>query len=168
VAVVGASDWAMEEAVFLSRFASRLYLVMKPKALKASSDHRKELLAHPNVEVLGGAEPVEILGDGGGTTGLRVRIDAETRDIAVDGVFIFSGKRSPGTDFLKGVLTLDSDGYVPVNEACESAVPGLYAVGDVRRSRFHQVATAVGDGAVAGMDALRHFRVPTADAPDAP
>ncbi|GAB4251238.1 NAD(P)/FAD-dependent oxidoreductase [Deferrisoma sp.] len=160
VALVGASEWAMEEAHFLSRFADPLYLVIPTADLKPTSELRQELLAHPKVEVVPNAKPLEVRGDDQGVTGLRIedRASGGERELSVDGVFIFSGRKLPGTDFLRGVLELDEAGYVVVGEDCETSVPGVYAVGDVRRRRFHQVATAVGDGAVAGMDALRHLK----------
>jgi thioredoxin reductase (NADPH) len=159
VAVVGSSDWAMEEAHFLLRFAVPLYLVASTSDLKPSSDLRRELLAHPSVKVVSNARPLEILGDASGVTGLRLsqKGAAAPVDLAVDGVFAFSGKKKPGTDFLRGVLDLDEEGYIRADEDCRTSLPGVYAVGDVRRHRFHQVATAVGDGAVAGIEALRHF-----------
>ncbi|RMG89481.1 MAG: FAD-binding protein [Candidatus Dadabacteria bacterium] len=160
VALVGASEWAMEEAQFLSRFADPLYLVIPTAELKPTSDLRRELLAHPKVQVVPSAKPLEVLGDEQGVTGLRIedRASGGERELRVDGVFIFSGRKLPGTDFLRGVVELDDAGYVVAGEDCETSVPGVYAVGDVRRRRFHQVATAVGDGAVAGMDALRHLK----------
>ncbi len=160
VALVGDSEWAMEEAHFLSRFAEPLYLVIRGRELKPSTELRRELLDRPNVKVIPSAHPVEVLGGPQGVTGLRIedRAAGGVRDLAVDGVFIHAGKKRPGTEFLKGVVDLDERGYVRVDEACETSVPGVYAVGDVRRHRFHQVATAVGDGAVAGMDALRHCK----------
>ena len=159
VAVVGGSEWAMEEAHFLSRFASPLYLVIPGPELRPSTDLRRELLAHPAVKVVAGAKPAEVLGDSRGVTGLRLdRKGDGDRELTVDGVFVFAGKKRPGTDWAKGLLDLDADGYVAVGESCETSMPGVYAAGDVRRRRFHQVATAVGDGAIAAMDALRHFR----------
>lgn len=160
VAVVGSTEWAMEEAHFLIRFAAPLYLITGAPELRPTSDLRRELLAHPSVQVVAGARPLEILGDASGVTGLRIAVKGSESpcDLAVDGVFAFAGKKKPSTDFLRGVVDLDEEGYAQVGEDCETSVPGLYAIGDVRRRRFHQVATAVGDGAVAGMDALRHFR----------
>lgn len=160
VAVVGSTEWALEEAHFLIRFAAPVYLVTGAPDLKPTSDLRRELLAHPSVKVVSGARPLEVLGDASGVTGLRVARKGEEApvDLAVDGVFAFSGKKKPGTDFLRGIVELDEEGYARVGEDCQTSLPGVYAVGDVRRRRFHQVATAVGDGAVAGMDALRHFR----------
>jgi thioredoxin reductase (NADPH) len=160
VAVVGSTDWALEEAHFLLRFASRLYLVTRSGALSPEGDLNRELLENPRFEVVGSAKPLAVTGDRRGVTGLSVEVRGETapREIRADGVFIFSGKRRPGTDFLRGVAELDEEGFVRVDEQCETSVTGLYAVGDVRRRHFHQVATAVGDGAVAGMDALRHLK----------
>lgn len=160
VAVVGVSEWAMEEAHYLTRFASTVYLVVPVQGVKPTTPLRREVLAHPGVRVVAGARPVEILGDASGVVGLTAEVDgsAEPSRLDVDGVFIFSGRKRPGTDFLRGWADLDADGYVRVDEACETSVPGVYAVGDVRRHRFHQVAAAVGDGAIAGMDALRYLK----------
>jgi thioredoxin reductase (NADPH) len=162
-AVIGSSEWALEEARFLTRFASPLYLVVASRELKPTSDLRQEMLAHPTVETVTSARPVEVLGDETGVTGLRVedQTDGNAYELGVDGVFIFAGKKLPGTDFLQGVVGLDPEGYAIVDEACETSLPGVYAVGDVRRRRFHQVATAVGDGAAAAMDALRHLKAPS-------
>ena len=103
---------------------------------------------------------MEVLAGEQGVTGLRLERKGEngTLELEVDGVFIFAGKKRPGTEFLQGVVELDESGYFRVDDACESSRPGIYAVGDVRRHRFHQVATAVGDGAAAGMDALKYLR----------
>jgi thioredoxin reductase (NADPH) len=93
-AVVGSTEWAMEEAHFLARFASPLYLVIPTPALKATSDLRRELLAHPAVRVVGDVRPSEVLGDATGVTGLRVsrKEDGATSELAVDGVFVCAAK----------------------------------------------------------------------------
>jgi thioredoxin reductase (NADPH) len=150
----------MEEAHFLSRFATPLYLVTSGSGIKPSSDQRQELLSHPNVEVVPDARPLEVLGDDQGVTGLKLerRKEGAVFELGVDGVFIFSGKKRPGTDFLQGAVELDPEGFARVDENCETSCPGVYAIGDMRRHHFHQVATAVGDGAVAGMDALRYLK----------
>ena len=160
VAVVGSTDWALEEAHFLVRFAKPLYLVISAPELKPTSELRRELLAHPSVQVVGGVQPQAVEGNDQGVTRLllKKRAGGETVALDVEGVFVVSGKKRPGTEFLRGVVELDDEGYAKTGEECETSRPGIYAVGDVRRRRFHQVATAVGDGCVAGMDALRHFR----------
>ena len=150
----------MEEAHFLVRFASPVYLVISTPGLKPTSELRQELLAHPSVRVIGASRPVQVLGDASGVTGLRLsrQGEEEALELAVDGVFAFSGKKTPGTDFVRDLLETDGEGYLTVDDACETSLTGIYGVGDVRRKRFHQVATAVGDGAIAAMDALRHLR----------
>ncbi len=160
VAVVGASEWAMEEAHFLTRFADPIYLVVPAGGIKPTTPLRRDLLAHPAVRVVAGARPVEILGDDTGVTGMVAGIEgsAEPARLEVDGVFIFSGRKRPGTDFLQGVVDLDGDGYVRVGETGETSLPGVYAAGDVRRHRFHQVAAAVGDACLAAMDAMRYLK----------
>lgn len=160
VALVGASEWAMEEAHFLTRFAQPLHLVVPGAGVKRSNPLREEVLDHPAVDVVAGARPVEILGDAAGVQTLRVHVEGSSGplDLQVEGVFICAGKKRPGTDFLGDLLAIDGDGYLQVDENCETRVPGVYGVGDVRRHRFHQVGTAVGDGTIAGMDALRHLK----------
>ena len=109
---------------------------------------------------MGNAKPLEVLSEGGLVSGLTIEVRDEDapQTLTVDGVFIFSGKKRPGTEFLQGVVELDEKGFATVDECCETTLEGVYAIGDVRRTRFHQVATAVGDGAVAGMDAIRHLK----------
>jgi len=160
VAVVGGSEWALEEAHFLTRFARPLYLVVPGGEVKRTSPLREEVLDHPAVHVVAAARPLEILGDGAGVQTLRVQVEGSAApvDLGVEGVFIFSGKKRPGTGFLGDLLPIDEAGYVRADENCETRVPGIYAVGDVRRQHFHQVGTAVGDGTIAGMDALRHLK----------
>ncbi|TAL18502.1 FAD-binding protein [bacterium] len=158
VAVTGSSEWALEEALFLTKFVSKLYLVTQLRELTPSSELKKELLSKPCLEVVPSSTPLEISGDLRGVNGLKVSTPAGEKSLAVDGVFIFSGKKRPGTEFLGGQVKLDDAGYVVTKENCETSVEGVYAIGDVRRPYFRQVATAVGDGATAGMDCLRHLK----------
>ncbi len=156
--VVGSTDWAVEEALFLTKFVSKLHMVIRPSELKPTDEHREELLAHPALNVVGSAKPVAITGDNRGVTGITVDVDGNEQRFDTDGVFIFSGKKRPGTEFLEGVIKLDDKGFAITDDNCETSAPGVYAIGDVRRTKFHQVATAVGDGAIAGMDAIKHLR----------
>jgi len=160
VAVVGASEWAMEEAHFLTRFADPIYLVVPTGRVKPTTPLRSDVLAHAAVRVVASARPVEIVGDATGVTGLMAEIDGSTEPtrLDVEGVFIFSGRKRPGTEFLRDLVDLDGDGYVRVGETGETSLPGVFAVGDVRRHRFHQVAAAVGDASLAAMDAMRYLK----------
>jgi thioredoxin reductase (NADPH) len=160
VAVTGSSEWAMEEAQFLTRFADPIYLVVPVGGLKPTTPLRRDVLSHPAVRVVAGARPVEIVGDATGVTGLMAEIEGspEPTRMDVEGVFIFSGRKRPGTEFIRGSIDVDGDGYVLVGETGETSLPGVYAVGDVRRHRFHQVAAAVGDASLAAMDAMRYLK----------
>jgi thioredoxin reductase (NADPH) len=158
-ALVGTTDHAIEEALFVAGFASKLYVITKSLKIVPKNELRKSLLAAENIEIVYGASPVEITGDAQGVTGVKVTLkDDGERSLAVDGVFVCAGKRIPGTGFAEGLIELTEKGFAVVGENCETNVEGIYAIGDVRRSRFWQVATAVGDGAVAAMDAMRHLR----------
>lgn len=158
-ALVGTTDHAIEEALFVAGFTSKLYIITRLLKVTPKNELRKSLLAAENIEIIYGSTPVEIVGDAQGVTGLKVAIkDDGERDLAVDGVFVCAGKRIPGTAFLEGVVNLTDKGFVVVDDNCETNIEGVYAIGDVRRARFWQVATAVGDGAVAAMDAMRHLR----------
>ncbi|PLX45887.1 MAG: thioredoxin-disulfide reductase [Deltaproteobacteria bacterium] len=158
VAVIGTAEWVVEEATFVASYASKLYMIAKGPKFEPTTESRKELLSFEGVEAITGATPLEVTGDNRGVTGLRLSVGGEERSIEVDGVFVLSGKKRPGTEFLKGLVDLTKEGYIEVGENCESSIPGIYGIGDVCRSEFHQVATAVGDGAIAGMDAIRYLK----------
>lgn len=158
VAVVGHSDWAVEEALFLTKFVSKLYMVMRSAELKSGDEHREELLAQDCLEVVGSSVPVAITGDNQGVTGLEIEQGGEKKKLDVEAVFVCAGRKKPGTEFMDGLIEIDEKGYAVVDDNCETSVPGVYAIGDVRRRKFHQVATAVGDGAIVGMDAIRHMK----------
>jgi len=160
VAVIGSNDWAMEEAEFLTRFADRTTIVTAASSNKLTSEGARRVLDHPTVVLVDNASPLEILGDESGVQQLLANVKGETepRSIETDAVFIFSGHLKPSTDFLRGVLPLDEKGYIVVGNDCETSVPGVFAIGDARRQKHHQVATAVGDGAIAGMEAIRFLK----------
>ncbi len=158
VAVIGSTQWAIEEALHLSRFVSKLYLITKSSKLSPKDEHRAHLLEFPGLELVLSAKPTEILADMRGVTGVLVTCPDGEKEIKVDGVFICSGKRRPGTDFVGDLIDLDEQGFALVDENCRGNVPGIYAIGDVCQKKFRQVATAVGDGCIAGMDALSYIR----------
>lgn len=158
VAVIGSTDWAVEEALYLSKFATRLIIVTRQSGIKPKDPHREELLKFKGLEIEGHAEPIEVTGDGRTVKALKITRKGLESELALDGVFICSGKRMPGTSFLGGLAELTPDGYIVTGPNMETATPGLYAAGDVRRERFHQVSTAVGDATVAAMDAMRYLK----------
>ncbi len=158
VAVVGGGDSAMEEALFLTRFASRVYIIHRRDALRASKIMAERVLAHEKIEVVWNSVVDEVLDGGKGVvTGIRLR-DVQTdalRDLPVDGVFMGIG-HTPNTGPFKGQLELDEKGYI-VTQFTRTSVPGVYAAGDVQDSAYRQAVTAVGTGCMAALEAERYL-----------
>lgn len=151
VAVVGGGDAAIDEALFLTRFAQEVTVIHRRGELRAIKYLQDKAFANPKMKFVWNSVVTEVLGDdrvkavmvettAGGAT--------ERRAIAVDGVFIYVGM-TPNTAFLGGALPLDANGYIPSGETTETAIPGVFAAGDVRSKALRQVVTAVADGAVA-------------------
>ncbi len=158
VAVVGGGDSAVEEAVFLTRFASRVHLIHRRDQLRAVPITAERALANPKIVPEWSTVVMEILGrdEVDGVTVQSVKT-GEVRTIPVDGVFIYVGI-VPQAAFLGKLADLDSSGYVRTDVNMMTSVPGLFAVGDVRASSIRQVASAVGDAATAAFYAYRHIQ----------
>ena len=149
VAVVGGGNSAVADALLLSRIAQKVILIHRRDSLRATKVYHEALLSAPNVEVRWNSRVVELL-HGQKLTGLRlqdVNSGAESQ-LSCDGVFVSVG-RSPATQLVEGQLELDEGGYIPADETTRTAIPGVYAVGDVRTKQLRQVVTAVADGAYA-------------------
>ncbi|MBO4890267.1 MAG: thioredoxin-disulfide reductase [Lachnospiraceae bacterium] len=148
VAVIGGGDVAVEDAIFLARGCSKVYLVHRRDQLRAAAVLQKSLLSLPNVEVVWNSIPKEIKDDGSGTvSGLEIenKVTGEKSTLEVSGVFIAIGNNpnSSYTDALKK----DENGYIIADETCRTSLPGVYAAGDVRSKKLRQVVTATADGA---------------------
>ncbi|MDD4735326.1 MAG: thioredoxin-disulfide reductase [Kiritimatiellae bacterium] len=160
VAVVGGGDSAMEEALFLTRFASKVYIIHRRDALRASKIMADRVLAHEKIEVVWNSVVEEVLADGKDVvTGIRLR-DVQTealRDLPVDGVFMGIG-HTPNTGPFKGQLDLDEKGYI-ITQFTRTSVAGVYAAGDVQDSIYRQAVTAVGSGCMAALEAERWLQV---------
>jgi thioredoxin reductase (NADPH) len=159
VAVVGGGDTAVEEAVFLTRFASKLTLVHRRDSLRAKAREQQELFDKPGVAFAWDSVVEEILGDASGVSGVRLRNvkSGETSRLDVQGVFIFVGV-TPNSEFLKGKVTLDGAGFVPTDAVGRTDVPGVYAVGDIRAKEMRQIVTAAAEGATAAWHLDRDLR----------
>jgi thioredoxin reductase (NADPH) len=154
--VVGGGDSAMEEATFLTRFASKVTIVHRRDEFRASKIMQERVLANPKIEVAWNREVVEIQGDGA-VTGVRLRdtITGETSERPIDGVFMAIG-HTPNTELFGDRLELDAEGYVVVQEPRTlTSVEGVFAAGDVTDRTYRQAVTAAGQGCKAAMDAER-------------
>ena len=149
VMVIGGGNTAAADALLLSRIAKKVILVHRRDALRATKIYHEPLKQAENVEFIWNSAIEELLYDDR-LSGLRVRNlhTGEERIVPCDGLFVSIG-RSPATELVRGILPLDEAGYVIAGESTETAVPGVFAVGDVRTKALRQIVTAVADGAVA-------------------
>ena len=157
VAVVGGGDAAIDEALFLCRYAANVHIIHRRDRLRATMVLQERALAEPKIDFLWNAVVTEILGDDV-VNAIRLRdlTSGEEREMAVSGVFIFIGQQ-PNVDYLKGLVKMDETSHVIVNEWMETDVPGLFAAGDVRRNAARQVVRSAGDGATAAIRADQYI-----------
>jgi thioredoxin reductase (NADPH) len=155
VAVVGGGDSAMEEALFLTKFASRVTVIHRRDALRATAIMAHRVLEHPKIEVRWNSVVEEVLGDGA-VTGVRLRDVATgaTSDLPLQGVFVSIG-HDPRTELFRGQLELDPKGYLKTFAGTMTSVPGVFGAGDVVDSTYRQAITAAGMGCRAAIDAER-------------
>ena len=164
VAVIGGGDSAMEEGLFVTRYARKATIVHRRDTLRASAILRERALTNPKIAFVWNSVVEEIIG-GEAVTGARIRdvITGEMSVLDVTGVFIFIGQ-TPNTAYLKGKLKMDAGGHIYVNEWMETDVPGIFAAGDIRANSARQVVSAAGDGATAAIRAdhyiTDHFPTP--------
>src|SRR3712207_5277077 len=153
VAVVGGGDTAMEEAMFLSKFAAEVLLVHRRDQFRASKIMLDRARNNPKITFLTDTVVQDILGEEG-VEGIRVRNakTGEEREIEVDGFFAAIG-HAPATALFEGQVEIDGGGYVLQKEHTMTSVPGVFAAGDVSDKRYRQAVTAAGDGCRAAIDA---------------
>ena len=159
IAVVGGGDSAMEEAVFLTKFASQVTVVHRRDRLRASKIMQDKAFANPRIAFEWNTELVDVKDvDQGVVTGavLRNRETGATRTLDVDGVFIAIG-HTPNTRLFEGQIELDANGYVVAGVGTRTSVPGVFACGDVQDHVYRQAVTAAGTGCMAAIDAERYL-----------
>ncbi|GAA6043839.1 hypothetical protein JCM8097_007228 [Rhodosporidiobolus ruineniae] len=157
LAVVGGGDSACEEAMYLTKYASHVYMLVRRDALRASKVMAKRAMAHPKITILWNTVPVEAKGDGEVLTSLRLK-DTQTqeeRDLPANGLFYAIG-HVPATELVKGQLDLDEDGYIKTQPGTSlTSVKGVFAAGDVQDKKYRQAITSAGTGCVAALEAER-------------
>jgi thioredoxin reductase (NADPH) len=156
--VVGGGDAAVEESEFLTRYASKVWLIHRRHELRASNILQQRLFRNPKIEVIWDSVVERIEGNGKGVTHLALRNTATgaSSTLPVGGVFIFVGFQ-PNTGVVKGHVTHDAGGHIVANENMMSSIPGLFVAGDVRAQLTRQVTTAVGDATTAVIAATRYL-----------
>jgi thioredoxin reductase (NADPH) len=156
--VVGGGDTAMEEATFLTRYASRVYVAHRRDKLRASKIMQEKALRNEKIEFLWNTELAEILGTHEhGVTGVRLRDtnSGAEKDFDCEGVFIAIGHK-PNTELFKGQIDMDAVGYLKTNgHSTATNIPGVFACGDVQDSVYRQAVTAAGTGCMSAIDAER-------------
>ncbi len=158
IAVVGGGDSAMEEATFLTRFASKVYLIHRRDELRASKIMQERAFNDPKIEFVWNSEVVDILGESA-VTGvvLKSTVDGSMRELPLQGVFVAIGN-DPRTHLVHGKLELTAEGTVWVDgRSSRTSVPGVFAAGDVIDPTYRQAATAAGSGTVAALDAEHYL-----------
>ena len=157
LAVVGGGDTAMEDALYLTKFAKEVVVVHRRDALRASKIMADRAFANEKITFAWNSVVTEVVGDDV-ITGLRLKdtVTGEERDLAVGGLFVAIG-HSPNTGFLQGVVDLKDNGYVetPVAWRTQTSVPGIFAAGDVMDDYYRQAVTAAGTGCMAALEAER-------------
>jgi thioredoxin reductase (NADPH) len=158
IAVVGGGDSAMEEATFLTRFASKVYLIHRRDSFKASKIMQERALANPKIEVIWNTEIAELLGEGK-LTGVTTRnlVDGTEKQLDLDGLFIAIGN-DPRVWLVENQVELTSDKFIKIDgRSSKTSLPGVFAAGDVIDPTYRQAITAAGSGCVAALDAEHYL-----------
>ena len=157
IVVVGGGDSALTEALFLTKFVKELTIIHRRDALRATKIYQERALANPKIKFMWNSVVEQVKGDHVVRSVVVKNVKTgELNEFKTEGVFLFVGLL-PRTEFLKGLVNLDEDGYVVTNENGGTSVKGIFAAGDCRKKLLRQIATGVGDGATAAFAAEKYL-----------
>jgi thioredoxin reductase (NADPH) len=156
VVVIGGGDSAMEEGIFLTKFADSVTVIHRRNELRAGATLQKRAFANEKMDFIWDTVVEEVIGDGNKVTGVRIRNvkTGEVSEMETDGFFLFIG-HIPNSQMFDGQLELDEQGFVISDELMRTSLEGVFAAGEIQDSVFRQVATSVGQGCAAAMSAER-------------
>lgn len=165
VIVVGGGDSACEEGLYLAKLAEQVYIVHRRDALRASRILQQRVEADCKVEVLWNSVVTEIQADDAGVNNVRLQdtLSGGQRDMNIDGVFIFIGFE-PNNQLVPAGVRLNSDGFVITDDQCATAIPGIYAIGDLREKYARQIVLSAADGCMAALSAAHYVETRKAQA----
>jgi len=155
VAVIGGGDTALEEALYLSKIAKKVYLIHRRDRFRAAPTTQKRVFNTPNIEIWWNSRVVEVKGEQL-VEGIVVEREGKTHFLPVPGVFVFVGM-DPNTQLVEGLVELNDRREIVVNLKMETSLPGLYGAGDVRAESSRQVVCAAGDGATSAINSVKYI-----------
>lgn len=157
VAVIGGGDTALEDALYLAKITKKVYLIHRRDEFRGSRILQQRVFAEPRIEIVFNAVVTTINSDTGGVNGISLKDTktGETRDLDTEGVFIFVGF-APNNQLVPAGVKMNTSGYVITDEKCETTIPGIFAVGDLRQKYANQIVLAAADGCTAALAAAHY------------
>lgn len=158
ITVIGGGNSAVEEAIYLTRFGSKVTIIHRRDELRANKAYQEKAFKNPKINFIWNAVPVEIEGDERSVNNLIIK-NVKTGEISnhkTDGIFPFVGT-IPNTTLFKNQITMDENGYILTDETMVTNIPGVYAAGDVRKTTLRQLVVSASDGAIAATDAIKYI-----------
>lgn len=159
ICVVGGGDSAMEEANFLTRFGSKVYLIHRRDEFRASKIMLERVINNPKIEILRSKTVIEVIGsrkDGVKSLKIQCTKSGDTSDLTTDALFVAIG-HIPNTDFFRNLVDLDDDGYAVTKSGTQTKTPGIFVCGDVKDRIYRQAITAAGSGCMAALEMERYL-----------